>query len=177
VLTSLDKHFIPAYTLGGILLTDDAKAPDVGIKLLMKGFRNVPTRWEIPFTIGIIHFLYTQEYKEAARWFLLTSKYPDAYPYVVKLASFCLQKGYEPQRGIEIWENIYKIGKNNRIWQQKAVEGIVKILDILVYQYKKEKGIEPKTINELVKEGYIIRFPYLEGEVSFYIKKGQVFVR
>ncbi len=171
VLTSLDKHFLPAYTLGGVLLVADAKAFNEGITLLKKGLMHLPQRWELPFTLGIVNFLYKRDWKSAAKWFYVASRYPGTYPHCIALASYCLQKGYTPDKGIELWESIYK--NHNRLWQEKAVEGIIVILEYACLKFKKERGKYPKKLIELVKGGYLKVLPQLKG-VYFTIKNEKV---
>jgi len=171
VLTALDKNFLPAYTLGGVLLVADAKAFNEGTTLLKKGLANLPDRWELPFTLGIINFLYKRDCKTAAKWFYVASKYPGTYPHCVSLASYCLQKGYTPEKGIELWENIYRNG--NKLWKEKSIEGIIIILNYAYLKFKKAKGEYPKTLVEIVREGYLKRLPRLEG-VYFTIKDKRI---
>ena len=171
VLTTLDKYFLPAYTLGGVLLVADARRFDEGNALLMKGLHNLPERWEVPFTLAIINFLYKRDWKAAAKWFYVASRYKNTYPHCTSLAAYCLQKGYTPDKGIELWENIYK--RPNKLWKEKAIEGISVILRYVALKYKKEKGRFPTRIVDLVKEGYLRRLPRLKG-VYFMIKQGKV---
>jgi len=142
VLTTLDRYYLPAYTLGGVLLIADAQQMEFGVKLLKKGLYQLPERWEIPFTLGIVYFLYLKDCKEAARWFYVASRYQGAYPKCITLASYCLQNGYTPEKGIELWENIYMNG--NRMWREKAIEGIRVILLYACLRYKKRYGEFPK---------------------------------
>jgi len=169
VLTTLDKYFLPAYTLGGVLLVADAKAFKEGTKILIKGFHNLPDRWELPFTLGIINFLYKRDWKTAAKWFYVASKYPNTYPHCVSLASYCLQKGYTPDKGIELWENIYK--RPNKLWKEKAIEGVITILNWAIVKYKKERGGYPERLINLVKEGYIKRLPNMKG--AYFVLKNK----
>ena len=161
VLTTLDRYFVPAYTLGGVLLVADAKDTTDGLKLLKKGLYQIPERWEIPFTIGIVYFLYLHDCKNAARWFYVAGRYHDTYPGCVSLASYCLERGYSPEKGIELWEKIYNSG--NRLWKQKAIEGISVILRYACIKYKKKYGEFPKNLEFLVKKGILKRLPHISG--------------
>jgi hypothetical protein len=71
--TSLDPNFNIAYEFGSFFLSE--KKPggpgrsDLAIRLLEKGIRERPDRWQYPYDIGFVHYR-DGNYKAAAEWFL-----------------------------------------------------------------------------------------------------------
>ena len=68
--TSLDRHFNIAYRFGSIFLSEPypngAARPDLAIKLLEKGLRERPGKWEYLQDIGFVHYWYDHDYRAAA---------------------------------------------------------------------------------------------------------------
>ncbi|RKZ23160.1 hypothetical protein DRQ18_01135 [bacterium] len=164
VLTTIDHRFIPGYTFGAFLLSHDAREVENAISLLKKGMWANPELWQIPFVLGFVHYLYTKNYHEAARYFYLTARYPNSYPHASVLASYCMVKEKRPEVGIKVWSSLYEKTRN-RYMREKCVEGIEKILTSLLREFEKKEGRLPKTLGELGVE-----IPYLEG-VRFFIDR------
>jgi tetratricopeptide (TPR) repeat protein len=95
--TTLDPHFNVAYRFGAIFLSlDPPNGPgrtDQAIELLQKGLRQNPNRWQYAHDIGFIHYWYTGDYTEAARWFRRAGDMPGAPEWIRPLAATTLAQG------------------------------------------------------------------------------------
>lgn len=89
--TTLDPHFNIAYRFGAVFLSfTPPNGPgrwDQAIALLEKGLRHNPTRWQFAYDIGFVHYFYTKDYAEAARWFNRAADMPGAPEWVRSLAA------------------------------------------------------------------------------------------
>ncbi|MBI4720834.1 MAG: hypothetical protein HY770_06365, partial [Chitinivibrionia bacterium] len=106
IVTSLDPHFLFGYTFGALVLCEDAGAFDEGIGFLKKGMSCNPTSWELPFEIGLLHYIDRHDYDIAARYFHLASKLPDCPPQAQRFAAFVYSKAGHEETSIRMWEEI-----------------------------------------------------------------------
>jgi hypothetical protein len=71
--TTLDPYFNIAYRFGWIFLAmpppDGPGRTDLAMTLLEKGLRARPDRWQYAYDAGFVHYWYTGDFREAARWF------------------------------------------------------------------------------------------------------------
>lgn len=164
VLTTIDPHFISAFIFGAFLLSHDAREVENAIRLLKKGMWENPRIWQLPFVLGFIHYLYTKNYHEAARYFFLTARYPNSYPHASMLASYCMVKERRPEVGIKVWTSLYE-RTENKYMKEKCIQGILKILNSLLKEYEEKEGKIPGNISELG-----VKIPSLKG-VRFFIDR------
>jgi hypothetical protein len=68
IVTDLDPRFGYAYQVAGSNLSGLAGRYEESDRLLLKGMRNVPDRWSLPFVYAVNKFLYEGDYPEAARY-------------------------------------------------------------------------------------------------------------
>lgn len=68
IVTDLDPRFGYAYQVAGSNLSGLAGRYEESDRLLLKGMRNVPDRWSLPFVYAVNKFLYEGDYLEAARY-------------------------------------------------------------------------------------------------------------
>jgi tetratricopeptide (TPR) repeat protein len=64
--TDLDPRFAYAYQVAGSNLSGLAGRLEESNRLLLKGMRNCPDRWSLPFTYAVNKFLFEGDYAEAA---------------------------------------------------------------------------------------------------------------
>jgi tetratricopeptide (TPR) repeat protein len=95
--TTLDPHFNIAYRFGAIFLSlsppNGPGRTDQAVALLEKGLGQRPNRWQYAHDIGFIHYWYTGDYSEAARWFRQAADMPGAPEWIRPLAATTLAQG------------------------------------------------------------------------------------
>jgi len=95
--TTLDPHFNIAYRFGAVFLSfsppNGPGRTDQAIELLMKGLRHNPQRWQFAHDIGFVHYFYTKDFAEAARWFNRAADMPGAPAWVRSLAATTSVRG------------------------------------------------------------------------------------
>lgn len=174
VLTDLDQKFLPAYTIGGILLCDDVKRLDLSMKLLDKGMFKNPESWEVPFVKGFIHYLYTKNYHEASKWFLISSMKENAPDMTYKFATWTLVSGQGIEIALNLWINFYYISKSE-LMKEKSIKGITKILLDQAYIFKIEKGYYPVSLDEMVKANYLPFIPQIDNR-RFVLRENKIII-
>jgi hypothetical protein len=110
VTTTLDPLFNIAYRFGAIFLAEGYPTgpgrPDRAIKLLEKGLRERPDKWEYMEDIGFVHYWYVHDYRAAAGWFQKGSELPGAPWWLRSLAATTLAQGGDRQSSRLMWEAI-----------------------------------------------------------------------
>jgi tetratricopeptide (TPR) repeat protein len=67
-VTTVDPHFIFPYIFGGVYIMLDTGEIDAAQKLLEKGYEVNPDRWEFPFYLGWIHWMYRGDTEMTTRY-------------------------------------------------------------------------------------------------------------
>ena len=67
-VTTVDPHFILPYLFGGVYVLMDTGEIDGAQKLLEKGYKVNPARWEFPFYLGWIEWMYRGNLRQTAQY-------------------------------------------------------------------------------------------------------------
>src|SRR3990170_3187390 len=128
VVTTLDPKFAYAYQLGGVTLSVLGKAPEKSNLLLIKGMRENPDVWQIPFYIGFNNFFYLNDYKTAAEYMAKASGLPGHPAYLPKLAARLYVQAGDPDVALEFLTRFYKETDDEKVklaLEQRIKEVIV----------------------------------------------------
>lgn len=95
--TTLDPHFNIAYRFGAIFLAYPppfgAGRVDQAVALLEKGLESNPDRWQYAHDIAFVHYWFSGDYLEAARWFERAGAMPHAPAWVLPLSAVTRVQG------------------------------------------------------------------------------------
>ncbi len=95
-VTSVDPHFVFPYIFGGLYVLMDTGEVDQAQKLLEKGYRANPDRWEFPFYLGWIHWMYREDLEKTVKYLLEAVKKKECPSYVGNLlAGLSMKLGYK----------------------------------------------------------------------------------
>jgi hypothetical protein len=124
ITTSLDPRFNIAYRFGAVFLAAGYPGgpgrPDLAIKLLEKGLRERPDKWEYMQDIGFVHYWYRHDYKAAAEWFDKAARTPGAPWFLKSLAAVTLAEGGDRRSSRVMWEAIRQSADND--WLRKDAD-------------------------------------------------------
>ncbi|MCC6543427.1 MAG: hypothetical protein IT392_02860 [Nitrospirae bacterium] len=167
VVTTLDPKFAYAYQLGGVTLSVLGKAPEKSNLLLIKGMRENPEVWQIPFYIGFNNFFYLNDYKTAAEYMAKASELPGNPAYLPKLAARLYVKAGDPEIALEFLSNFYKETKDENVREaldQRIKEVMVErdagFLEVAVKRYKDIYKANPESLMQLVEKEIIASLPH-----------------
>jgi tetratricopeptide (TPR) repeat protein len=122
VTTSLDPRFDIAYRFGSIFLAEPppggAGRADLAIRLLEKGLRERPDKWEYMMDIGFVHYWWTRDYRTAAGWFDRASALAGAPAWLRALAATTLATGGDRKTSRRIWTEIRQSAEVDWLRQQ-----------------------------------------------------------
>jgi hypothetical protein len=124
ITTSLDPRFNIAYRFGAVFLAAPYPGgpgrPDLAIKLLEKGLRERPDKWEYMQDIGFVHYWYRHDYKAAAEWFDSSARTPGAPWFLKSLAAVTLAQGGDRRSSRVMWQAIRQSADND--WLRKDAD-------------------------------------------------------
>ncbi|MDP2807774.1 MAG: hypothetical protein Q8O74_06520 [bacterium] len=183
VLSALAPDFKIAYNFGALLLAHDAADVPAADRLLKKGMENNPEDWAIPFFRGFVHYVFSRNYREAGRWFTVSSRQPQAPEMPARFAAFAMRKGKDLETSRALWaELLNKTGNKTekalaRFYIDKIDrELIIARLQQLAEGHKKQNNREIDSLQDLVLWGHIKKIPSdpLGGGFYWDRKKGKV---
>lgn len=184
VVTTLDPKFAYAYQLGGVTLSVLGKVPEKSNLLLIKGMRENPDVWQIPFYIGFNNFFYLNDYKTAAEYMAKASELPGNPAYLPKLASRLYVQAGDPDIALEFLTRFYKETKDENVrdaLEQRIKEVIVerdaRLLEDAIKRYENLYKAYPERLIQLVEQGIISELPHepLGGYYYFNPEDGRVY--
>jgi hypothetical protein len=185
--TTLDPRFNIAYRFGAILLSEGYPngpgRPDEAIKLLEKGIKESPNKWEYYHDVGFVHYWWQRDTRAAADWFLRASKLPSAPNWLQPLAASILAEGGNQNAARQLWTQLAQTGEHD--WmrktartrlQQMDAENAIDQLVALVNRFYDVAGRFPNGWDEVVRAGIIRGIPLDPTGVPFAVDpvSGQV---
>jgi hypothetical protein len=110
ITTTLDPRFNIAYRFGAIFLAEPhpsgAGRPDLAVRLLEKGLRERPDKWEYMEDIAFVHYWYAHDYIAASDWFQKAGDVPGAPWWLRSMAATTRAKGGDRGSSRLMWETI-----------------------------------------------------------------------
>ena len=174
--TTLDPQFNIAYRFGAIFLSVPPPRgpgrPDLAIALLEKGLRANP-RWQYAHDIALIHYLYTGNFAEAARWFAAAAKLPHAPEWIQPLAGVTRAEGGDRQGARRIYNEMLASDQPYiRQWAERGLAQVQALDDVdrlqaLVESYHTVTGQYPSGWRDLVRPGGLAAFPRDPSGIPF----------
>jgi hypothetical protein len=170
ITTTLDPQFTIAYRFGAIFLAEAFPSgpgrPDLAIRLLQKGIRATPNRWQYLQDIGFVHYWWRHDYKAAAEWFQRASEVTGAPWWLKALSATTLAQGGERRGSRTLWEQLAQSADNEwlraearrRLQQLDAFDTLDRVAAVLK-RYVKERGVVPASWSELTATGALPEVP------------------
>jgi hypothetical protein len=162
VATGLDPYFNIAYRFGAIFLSQPKPGgpgrPDLAEKLLLKGLKASPTKWEYMHDIGFVHYWARHDYKTAASWFEKGSQLPGAPWFLKPLAAVTLVQGGQRDTSRLLFRNLAESGDSEwvrndalrRLRQLDAMDAMDALRQV-VERHRARGGASPFTWERLVQ--------------------------
>ncbi len=166
VVTTLDPHYAYAYQVGGIVLTELARRPELSTQLLKKGVANNPTSWQLHFYLGYNYYFFHDEPRLAAEAMAQAGRQPGHPPFVPTLATRMYAEAGDPSVGLEFLAALWRQTEDPRV--KESLERHMKLLTIerdidqleqAVGRYRRHKGRVPAALGDLVTVGLLPALP------------------
>lgn len=182
IVVTLDPHFQYAYEFGGVALAYWAKDINVSIEFLKRGLENVdPSHkryWTIPYFLGFNYMYYKKDYAVAARYLEEATKYPGHPRYLPMLVSRLYTNAKDPDIAITFLNEIYNSTENIQVKKdlEKRIKEVIVERDIQILEqardrYKKQTGLYPSKLEDLVTAGFLKEIPREPFSGKYIIKE------
>ncbi len=166
VITTLDPKFTYAYQFGGVTLSVLGKAAEKSNALLLKGMRENPDVWQIPFYIGFNSFFYLNDYEKAAEYMARASELPGHPEYLPRLAARLYVQAGDPDVALDFLLRMYKETTDQKVratLEQRIKEVIVErdaqVIETAIKKYRDAYKAYPERLIDLVERGIIAELP------------------
>ncbi len=106
VITELDPYFLDAYTFAGLFLSFKLDRPDLSIKILEKGLKNIPDNWQIPYHLGFNYYFYIENKEKAVDYFMKAGEMTGCPPGVISLAQGILVEQGKTEIAIDFIQGV-----------------------------------------------------------------------
>lgn len=173
--TSLDPNFNIAYEFGAFFLSE--KPPggpgrsDLAIRLLEKGIKARPDRFQYPYDIGFVHYR-NGDYNAAAEWFERAAKTSGARKegeradiWLMPLAARTRATGGDTRSAREMYERLLDADapwlRNDARRSLKQLDAIDQIAELQhrVTEYERRFGDPPPKWEDMLQTGYLHGVP------------------
>jgi hypothetical protein len=170
IATTLDPNFTIAYRFGAIFLAEAYPGgpgrPDLAIRLLRKGLRATPRKWQYLQDIGFVHYWWRHDYRAAADSFARAAAIPGAPWWLEPLSATTLAQGGERGASRRLWEQLAHSADNawlsneaaRRLQQLDALDLLDRVAAALD-RYVRARGEIPRTWSEVTSAGYLRDLP------------------
>ena len=166
VLTDVDPTFAFAYQATGVMLTVWGHLPHESAAILVKGVRNNPDVWELPFFLAYDYYYELHQPKLAAEYLRMAAALPRAPEYLPNLAARMTAEAGQPGAALEFLQRIYQQTRDDTLrqalemrMQEVVAERDLQFLEEGVRRYKERHGRFPRTLQDLVAGGIIMEIP------------------
>jgi len=149
--TSLDPRFTLAYRFGAIFLAEPypggAGKPELAIRLLEKGIRTTPAKWEYYHDVGFVYFWNLHDYLKGADWFRRGSEQPGSPWWLRTYAAALMAKGGDRQTARVIWRNI--LSTSEGAWIKETARKRLLQLDLADLPERQRSALILRELNGL----------------------------
>ena len=180
VVTDLDPYFVDPYFLTEGLLAWDAGKPAEANTLLEKGMKYRTTDWRLPYFVGFNNFYFLKDYKRASEFMMKTAALPGSPDYVKTLAARLAYYGGRSKTALLFLKEMLAEAKDPLLKKRlqmrlAALEGAA-TLEESIEKFKHDHGFSPRSLNDLVSQGYLVALPVDPyGGQWVILKNGRVF--
>jgi tetratricopeptide (TPR) repeat protein len=186
VITELDPHYLDPYFVGALIMTAEARDPEMALRLLDKGVRANPDKWILPFEAGFLCYNDLHDYKRAAAYFEKALAIPDVHPLVRRLHAEMFNRAGDKRTSLQEWLEIYRTTDDpyvrNVAWNHAHdLKVDVDLADLrdAVGRFRAREGRLPRRMQEIVRGGLLPDLPRdpEERDYSYDAGTGEVLYR
>jgi len=166
VITELDPHYLDPYLVGALIMTVEARNPEMALRLLDKGVRANPDQWIMPFEAGFLCYNDLHDYKRAAVYFEKAAGIPGVHPLVRRLYAEMYNRAGDKRTSLKEWLEIYRTTDDpyvrNVAWNHAHdLKVDVDLADLrgAVSRFHEMEKRAPHRLLEVVVSGFLATLP------------------
>ena len=162
VITELDPHYLDPYLIGALIMTTEARQPEMALRLLDKGVERNPDQWIIPFEAGFLCYDDLHDYRRAAGYFERALRVPGVHPLARRLYAEMYNRAGDKRTSLREWSEIYQTSTDdyvrnvawNHVHDLKVDVDIADLTDA-VARFRARQGRPPRRLQELQSSGLL----------------------
>src|SRR5881296_3989733 len=108
VITELDPHYLDPYLVGALIMTAEARNPEMALRLLDKAVSANPDQWLPAFEAGFLCYNDLHDYKRAAFYFEKALGVPGVHPLVRRFYAEMYNRAGDKRTSLREWLEIYQ---------------------------------------------------------------------
>lgn len=121
IVTTLDPHFTQPYWFAAFVVGAEMERPDLAKALIERGIQANQSNWYLPYIAGINQYLFAHNETEAARYYRLAAKFPDAPKWLGRQAEILEAKIPSLVKEVNTWDTIYR-NSDDHLVKERAKE-------------------------------------------------------
>lgn len=118
LVTGLDPNFVQPYWFAAFTVGSEMKRPDLAKKLIDRGIQANQNNWYLPYIAGINQYLFAHNEVEAAKYYRMAAKFPDAPKWLGRQAQILEAKIPSQIKVINTWDTIYRTSDDPLVKQR-----------------------------------------------------------
>lgn len=118
LITFLDPLFVQPYWFAAFTVGSEMKRPDLAKKLIDRGIQANQNNWYLPYIAGINQYLFAHNEIEAAKYYRMAAKFPDAPKWLGRQALILEAKIPSQIKEINTWDTIYRTSDDPLVKQR-----------------------------------------------------------
>jgi len=166
VITELDPHYLDPYLVGALIMTSEARQPEMALRLLDKGVARNPDQWIVAFEAGFLCYNDLHDYKRAAGYFEKALRVPGVHPLVRRLYAEMYNRAGDKRTSLKEWSEIYETSTDdyvrnvawNHVHDLKVDVDVAELSDALA-RFRAREGRPPRVLQEIVAAGVLGSLP------------------
>ncbi len=165
LVTDLDPRHGYAYQTAGIVLSAAGRIAESN-RILEKGMAKGPDWWSFPYYLSFNYWFYWGDYARGAEYARIAATRPRASTNVSSLALSLSSKSGSPQDALAVLEELRREVKDEVSAQKleeqmklATLERDAQALEKAAARYAAERGGAPRTLQDLVRAGYVAALP------------------
>jgi tetratricopeptide (TPR) repeat protein len=116
MITDLDPHFLGAYRLSALVITEDLGNFPAARNLMEKGLHHNPYDYWLTFEMGLLHYLEGRDYRAAEKYFRVAATLPNEDGNrAARFAAEAASRGGNIEASISLWREMAENSDNRYI--------------------------------------------------------------
>jgi tetratricopeptide (TPR) repeat protein len=166
LITELDPHYLDAYLTGALIMSAEARRPEMALALLDKGIEANPAAWILSFDAGFLCYQELKDYARARSYFEKALLAPDVHPAVRRFAAAMSSRTGDMRLSLEEWAAIHETATDEYVrrvaWNHVhdlSVRIDLEDLEGAIASFHSRAGRPPRRLDELPRAGLLPSVP------------------
>lgn len=155
LITLLDPEFIKPYWFAAFTLGGDFHRPWMAQRLIDRGLKAHQENWYLPYIAGVNQYLFAHKEVEAARYYRMAAKFPDAPKWLTRQAEILEAKIPSLVKEVNTWDTVYA-NATDPIVKERAKERLAATW-MKIFKTSPTEEIKKRARGELSKLGVAVR--------------------